>query len=186
MVYIHFSTTTTTTTAGAVVTGYESVIARWASSFSATGTQPHLKMKNIKLFYQGYVAVVTCTLETEKTNDKNVQKNYQSRSNSIVVTNLFVKTFNSDKYAITAHISTIDHGDSDNNAYMGVLKDTYRDPLRPARKKVNFFKCLYLCIYTYIDYIYTYIHTYVFLYIYINICGCMCKMYVCKMIRIYV
>jgi hypothetical protein len=115
------------------------VIASWSQTFSAMGTQPQLRMKNINLNYQGDIAVVTCTVETSQAGKGpkvKVPKIRKPASGNLLVTNIFVRPPDSDRYSLVSHTSTNDPlGVDPGSRAAAALRETYQDPSRPRNKQ---------------------------------------------------
>eukprot|EP01036_Dinobryon_divergens_P031107 gene31107-40452_t len=125
-----------------VVVGYEEIVALWSMHMP---TVQNFDLQNVKLLYQGDLAVVTFILNSSLKHASAAGKSSgggkkASTTSSAYVTNIFIRPPETDRYLLTAHIATnfLPH----DSKYMTNLRETYQDPFRdtkPANKKSDGF-----------------------------------------------
>ena len=114
-------------------TGTENVLAYWASAL--TTPRPYITIRNVKLNWQGDVAIVSCLMDSGRPQRRSggAKQGQGARSREVHVTNIFVRRAGSDVYKLSAHIASTSAA-SQGPQQLAYLQETYTDPLRAKKR----------------------------------------------------
>jgi len=116
-----------------IYNGYQNITTFWSLALSAA--QPNVQVRNIKLHFQGDLAIVTCVAENSMKRISSKSKKSVATTSSLV-TNVFVKPAHSDRYNLVAHIASISPSAESKNKLQR-LQTIYSDPTRAKSKSPN-------------------------------------------------
>jgi hypothetical protein len=114
-------------------TGTENVLAYWAAAL--TTPRPYITIRNVKLNWQGDVAIVSCLMDSGRPQRRSggAKQGQGARSREVHVTNIFVRRAGSDVYKLSAHIASTSAA-SQGPQQLAYLQETYTDPLRAKKR----------------------------------------------------
>ena len=116
-----------------VYSGTNNILSYWSASLARP--KPHISIRNVRLNFQGDLAVITCQMDIAvRGKAKSRGGGGKGEVRSSHVTTIFYRPPDRDRYFITAHIASPTAASLSRES-LSVLQELYTDPSRPSRRK---------------------------------------------------